>query len=273
MAIVDAIPLLGLSLRRPGAHARAGVAIDVEDDVVGLGGVVSGLPVLLVPPVGVETTMAHQHDGPTGGPDVFGQVLLEEGQRGLRVVPDGVVFNGRMLDVGGIKAELDEVDVIPIPRGVQSIGREIRDEALLFAELVSFDEFGLEAETALLLTHRRAVMVAPTLLGREGQLSVATQDPEVSGVERELLAANHPPCYLGVSVVDQVAQGKDRPWLRNESAAEFLGPRQLLDAVHLRNGRGIEGVMVALRMVFLAVMLVGRRQERDIARLDGNDGA
>jgi len=52
--------------------------------------------------------MAHQHDGSTGGPDVFGQVLLEEGQRGLRVVPDGVVFNGGMLDVGGIKAELDE---------------------------------------------------------------------------------------------------------------------------------------------------------------------
>ena len=273
MAIVDAIPLLGLSFRRPGAHTRAGVAIDIQDDVVGLGGVVSGLPVFLVPPVGVETTVAHQHDGTTGGSDLFRQVLLEEGQRGLRVVPNGVILDAGMLDIGGIKAELDEVDVIPIPRGVQSVGREVRDEALLLAELVSLDEFGLEAETVLLLTHRRAVMVAPTLLGREREPSVATQDAEIGGVERELLAANHPPCYLGVSVVDQVAQGKDRPWFRDESAAELLGPRQLRDAVHLRDGRSIEGVMVALRMVFLAVMLVGRRQKRDVARLDGNDGA
>ena len=190
-----------------------------------------------------------------------GEVLPQESERGLRVVPDPVVLDGGVLGIGGIEAELHEVDIIPVPGRVQAVGGHVHDRALLLAEPVAGDEFGLHTETTLLLADRRTVVIAPAFHRGVSESRLPGKHPEIGGIEGKLLATDDATGDLGIAIVDQVPQREHRARAGDSPAAKLRRPLDLRDAVHLDNRRGIEVVVMPLRVVDLAVMRIRGGQE------------
>ena len=114
-------------------------------------------------------------------------------------------------------------------------------------------------------------MITQTLMGREGQLSVAPDDTEVSSIKGKLFAADDTASHLGVPVVDEVAERKDRPRLSDQPTAQLLWPREPRDTIHLDDGRSVQGIVVTLGVILLTIVRIRSRQERHIPCVDGND--
>ena len=145
----------------------------------------------------------------------------------------------------------------------------MRGELQLSALLVAGEELGLHAKAVLLLAHRWAIMIAPTIVDRVTQQPVLTGQAEIFFEEGILLGAQLTATDGAVAIIDEVPQRQDTPGSGNRPAAELLGPGQLGDAVHGLDGRDVQRVVGALRVVFLAVVRIGGRQESHIPRLPG----
>lgn len=138
LACVHAIQKIDFSGGRPLTQTRARMTIQEEDNIVWLQCFIDGLPVLRMPPVGVEAAVAHQDRRPSCLANMLCQIPPQECQRSLGIMPDRIVFDLRMLSVGRIDAELHKMNVVPIPRIVQPVFGKGGEPSFLLPQQISF---------------------------------------------------------------------------------------------------------------------------------------
>ena len=114
-------------------------------------------------------------------------------------------------------------------------------------------------------------MITQAFLGREGQLSVAPDDSEVSGIKGKLFATDDATRLLSVTIVDKVTERQNAPRFSDQSTAQLLWPRELRNTIHLDDGRSVQGIVVTLGVILLPIVRIRSRQERHIPCVDGND--
>jgi hypothetical protein len=113
-------------------------------------------------------------------------------------------------------------------------------------------------------------MITQAFLCWVGEFSVAPDDTEVSSIKVKLFAADDTASHLSVTIIDKVAERKDRPRLSDQPTAQLLWPRELRNTIHLDDGRSVQGIVVTLGVILLTIVRIRSRQERHIPCVDRN---
>ena len=240
--------------------------VKVGDHVVRCDRFVKSVPVVGDPPVGVEPAVGHDDDRAPAVAHVGGEVFTYELQRELRIVPRQRVADLGMLAIGRIEVRLDEVHPVPVPRVMQLVGGDVRDQLLVEPAEIALANLLLHAEAMLDGGGGRAVVVPPAFEDRKLQQPVAAIQPE--------LVLKVIPLDLGlplpVAIVNQVAQHQHPSGLVDGVPPERVGPRLAGKFIHPAECHAV--TVIAFEFFERLVMRVGRREKRDRGLLGPGGG-